>query len=351
MAKIPKTERLLNLVSFLLKSRRPVGLEEIRKSVVGYGEGGASRASVERRFERDKATLRDLGVPLEFVGADTAGGPGYLIRREAYFLPRVELAPAEAAILAAVGRLAMTGAAGPISDALASALRKLEFDSPFPGEIRQTLEEHFLFQPPEAEAHPREQAKLRELTAAVLGRHEVRFTYYALSEDRVSKRSVAPYGLGFAGGHWYLVGHDRDREAVRSFRVDRIRSEVKRFHPNAARPEFAVPQGFRIADYVGLPPWLFGKAKETSVRIRFDREVAFMVRLRPAPGDEWETEPEGTEVLTRRVTNPDALVTWVLGFGRHAEVVEPEGFRDQVIERLRRIEQLHRESSGRKGQS
>ena len=349
--KISKTERLLNLVSFLLKSRRPVDLAEIRKSVVGYGEGRASEASVERRFERDKATLRDLGVPLEFAGADEAGGPGYMVRREAYFFPRMELSPTEAAILAAVGRLAMTGAAGPISDALASALRKLQFDSPFPGGIRQTMEEHFLFQPPEAETHPREQAKLRELTGAVLGRHEVRFTYYALSEDRVSKRLVAPYGLGFAGGHWYMVGHDRDREAVRCFRVDRIRSEVKRRRPNAARPEFAVPEGFRIADYVGVPPWLFGKAKAITVRIRFDREVAFMVRLRPAPGDEWETEPDGAEVLTRRVTNPDALLTWVLGFGCHAEVVEPEEFRNQVIERLRRIEQLHGGSAEGGGRS
>ena len=76
-----------------------------------------------------------------------------------------------------------------------------------------------------------------------------------------------------------------------------------------------------------------------------------MVRLRPAPGDEWETEPDGAEVLTRRVTNPDALLTWVLGFGCHAEVVEPEEFRNQVIERLRRIEQLHGGSAEGGGRS
>ena len=68
-----------------------------------------------------------------------------MIPREAYFLPRLQLTPSEAAILALAGRFLLAGAAGPVSDALRSALRKLQFDSPIPGEIRETAEEHFLF--------------------------------------------------------------------------------------------------------------------------------------------------------------------------------------------------------------
>lgn len=349
MAKIRKTERLLNLVSFLLKSRWPVSLTAIRDSVVGYGESSVSPASVERRFERDKAALRDLGVPLKFVSDEEPGGSGYMIPREAYFLPHVEFDAAEAAILAAAGKLAMTGAAGPVSDALASALRKLQFDSPIPGEIRRTAEERFLFQTPGAASNPVEQANLRELTAAVLARHKVRFTYYTIGQDRVGTREVAPYGLGFSGGHWYLAGRDRDRDAVRCFRVDRIRGQAKRLHPSATQPEFSVPDDFRVSDHVGVPPWLFGQAKRpaTAVRIRFDPEVAFMVRLRPAAGDKWATEPDGAEVLTRTVTNPDAMIPWALGFGRRAEVLAPEDLRARVTERLQAIARLHAGKAGK----
>ena len=341
MERIRKSERLLNLVAFLLKSRRPVGLAEIRESVVGYKATQVSAASVERRFERDKATLRELGVPLRFTREEELGGPGYVIPRDAYFLPRIELAPAEVAVLAAAGKLALSGAAGPVFDALASALRKLRFDSPIPGQIRQTAEEHFLFQTTEAEGNPAEQTNLRELTSAVLARRVVRFTYYTIGDDRIGKRVVEPYGLGFADGHWYLAGHDRDRDAVRIFRVDRVRGEIRRIHPDATRPEFQVPKDFRIADHVGVPPWLFGKAKKTMVRIRFDTDVAFMVRLRPATGDRWQDESDGAMILTRRVTNLDALLNWVLGFGRHAEVLEPPAFRERVIGQLQAVMAMH----------
>jgi len=342
MAKISKSERLLNLVAFLLKSRRPVTPGEIRRCVLGYEESaGTSAGAVERKFERDKATLREIGVPIKYVPEDHPGGPGYTIPRDAYFLPRIEFSPSEASLLAVAGRYALAGTAGPVSEALDSALRKLQFDSPIPGEARETAEEHFLFQASPAQSDPRMAARLRELTAAVLNRRAVRFTYHAMADDRTRRRIVEPYGLGFAEGHWYLVAYDRRRKGVRSFRVDRIQGEVKRVHPYATRPEYAVPDDFRIQDYLGVPPWLFGSKKKTTVRIRFDSDVAFMVRLRPAPGDEWEDAPDGGGTLTRRVTNPNALLPWTLGFGRHAVVLDPPEFRSLVIERLREIAARH----------
>jgi predicted DNA-binding transcriptional regulator YafY len=349
MAAIAKSERLLNLVSFLLKARRPVSLAEIRTSVVGYEAGAASAASVERRFERDKAALRELGIPLSFADEDEPGGPGYVIPREAYFLPHVTLSPAEAAILAATGKLAMTGAAGPVSDALDSALRKLQFDSPIPGEVRQTAEEHFLFQTTETHADPRHEQNLKEFTTAVLARRVVQFTYYTIGDDRTEQREVAPYGLGFAAGHWYLVGFDRNREDIRTFRIDRVRSEIKRLRPNRTRAEFEAPADFRIQDYVGVPPWLFRRTRRTTVRIRFSNEIAFMVRLRPAPGDAWEDKPDGSAVLTRLVSNSSALLNWVLRFGRHAEVIDPPEFRQCVAEKLQAVMARHASRTGKGG--
>lgn len=351
MAKIPKHERLLNLVSFLLKARRPVRPSEIREKVDGYRDETASPASVERRFERDKAALRELGVPLQYLEEDVLGGPGYVIPRDAYFLPRIELTPAEAAILSAAGRFAIQGAAGPVSDALRSAVRKLQFDAPSPGDIRGTVEENFLFHRRKPEGKRSEQAILGDLTSAVLARRTVRFTYYSITRDTVGRRVVEPYGIGFANGHWYLAGYDRDREDVRVFRVDRIRKDVKRVHPDATRPEFDVPADFRIEDHVGVPPWAFGKAQPVPVRMRFDADVAFMVQMRPGPGDKWQTHDDGSATLTRRAASLDSLLTWVLGFGRHVEVLDPPTFREQVVDALKRMAAMHRGKPAKGGRA
>jgi len=343
MASIPKSERLLNLVSFLLKVRRPAGIAEIKARVDGYRDSEASPSSIDRSFERDKASLRELGIPIEYVEDRDSGRFGYVIPRDAYFLPRIALTSDEAALLSAAGRFAMEGAAGPVSDALRSAVRKLQFDSPRAGSVRGTAEERFLFHRGGGEKPLADPDALRALTSAAMTRRTVRFRYYAMGADAVARRSVNPYGIGYSGGHWYLAGYDRGRKGIRVFRIDRIRGEVRRVHPDATLPEFDVPDDFRVEEHVGVPPWLFGeKSKRTKVRIRFDADVAFMVRMRPDPGDKWHTEKDGSGTLTRVVTNPDALLNWALGFGRHAEILEPAEFRERIAATLRAMADRHR---------
>ncbi len=344
MAAMSKNERLLNLVSFLPKARNPLSFARVRTSVIGYDDPKPEPGVVERRFERDKAGLRELGVPLKYIAEEEAGpdGPGYMIERDAYFLPRVQLAPAEAALLAGAARFALAGAAGPVSEAITSAIRKLQFDSPIPGEIRETAEQRLLFSRRPAGADSQEQRNLEELTSAVLNRRAVSFAYYGIGSDRVQRRAVEPYGIGFSAGHWYLVGQDSDRNDIRIFRTDRIRGLIKRRRLDSTRPEFDLPADFRVQDYVGVPPWLFGKARRITVKVRFDEDVAFMVRMHPSPGDKWASAGDAA-ILTRQATHLDALLHWVLGFGHHAQVLEPPEFRAQVIEALRATARLHSE--------
>ena len=60
---IPQAERLLNLVIALVNTTAPMTKEQVRASVAGYDDG-ASTEAFERRFERDKDILRDLGVQI-----------------------------------------------------------------------------------------------------------------------------------------------------------------------------------------------------------------------------------------------------------------------------------------------
>ena len=81
MADIPREERLLNLLSALVSARAPLPFSEIRGRVSGYDDD-ASEDALEKRFDRDKADLRRLGVPLEFVIEDEFGRSGYRVERE-----------------------------------------------------------------------------------------------------------------------------------------------------------------------------------------------------------------------------------------------------------------------------
>src|ERR1700760_1919982 len=104
-----RAERLVNLVICLLSTRQFLTAERIRDAVPGYGPGDGRRATDEafkRMFERDKAELRDLGIPLEPGRNSTFDSEdGYRIRRRDYELPPIEFDAAEAAAVGLAARL------------------------------------------------------------------------------------------------------------------------------------------------------------------------------------------------------------------------------------------------------
>src|SRR4051812_5263238 len=104
-----RTERLVNLVICLLSTRRFLTAAQIAATVPGYEHDAAdprAHEAFQRKFERDKSELRDLGVPLE-TGTSSVfdAEPGYRIARRDYALPDIHLEPQEAAALGMAARL------------------------------------------------------------------------------------------------------------------------------------------------------------------------------------------------------------------------------------------------------
>jgi len=339
MARIPKTERILNLIAFLLKPRVPVPWSDIKGNVIGYDDD-ADAASLERRFERDKEFLRSLGVPVEYVPPDEFGRSGYIIEKQAYFLPRIDITPEDAAVLS-LARQLMPEGVSPLSDSLDSALRKIRFDAPAVPDFAATLEEMRLVEHKKALAANEERTNVGTLVQAILDNKRVKFDYYTISRDKTSSREVEPYGLGFTRGAWYLVGHCLKRGEVRVFKVGRIKGRVRFSSPDGEGPDFVLPEDFNLSDYVGLPPWKLRAAKPLMVKVRFDDTVGWM-----AAEDLSERSPAGTfsvekTTMTLHVTDVDAFVRWVLGFGTHAVVVSPASVRWRVIEEIQAVKALY----------
>jgi proteasome accessory factor B len=303
-------ERLLNLLTLLLESPRPITFERIRELIPGYQHGDV--ASAKRMFERDKDLLRDAGVPIELQHTDIwEVEQGYAIAKERYYLPELTFTAEELAALFVVATGAGTDDAG-------AAVQKLSL-----GAEAGTLAR--LASGPQVGTVEPAADHLQAVAAALFERRAVRFGYRR-ADGEEETRTVDPFGLAFRSGAWYLVGHDRDRDAVRAFRVSRMTTAPKDAGPGAAPPD-----GFRPAEHVQTP----GEEAGGSARVAFTERVSWWA-LSSVPGAH-QVGPErpGWVEAEVPVASEQAFVAWVAGFGSDARLLEPEGIREGLVEHLR----------------
>jgi len=299
-----RVERLVNLTATLLDTRRPLSLEELAERLEpAYPTEKSAR---RRAFERDKETLRDLGVPVTVETVDGLGGePGYRIRPDDYYLPDLGLTADErAALHVAITAVRLVGGAG------REGLRKL---GGFEGTAAVPLAE--------LEATP----ALPDLFDAVTKRRVVSFEY------RGEPRRLEPYGVVHRFGHWYVVGRDQERQAPRAFRVDRI--EGAPAYGDAAA--FVSPPDVDPAEYLRADPLTYGDEQPVQAQVLVDASRAAWVVDELGEAVVTERRADGAVVVELSVVNRSAFRTWVLGLLEHAEVLAPEELRRDVVEWLR----------------
>lgn len=321
--RIPKRERLMNLVSALLASDEPVAFREIAGRVIGYDDPAGSEA-LEKRFDRDKADLRRLGIPIEYVQSEGIDKSGYVINRGEVFQQRVTFTPQEHLLLAIAGRVgaAATGG-GALEEALKSALRKLAVDLDGADPLDDLAPVTVLRA---GSGDPRTLENLSALSQAVTANRSVRFSYWSLHAETAESRDVDPYGLGSSHGAWYLAGWCHLRESVRVFRISRIEGQVQ-IVGSEKRRAFEVPHDFRIEDHVGKEAWELGDGQPVTVRLSVEPAVATEGLL---PGARAVGSEGGRPLLEVDVRRPGALVPWLLARGGDVAVLEPESLRDAV---------------------
>jgi proteasome accessory factor BC len=149
----------------------------------------------------------------------------------------------------------------------------------------------------------------------------------------MAERTVNPYALLSDNGVWYLVGHDLDRDAARTFRVSRIRGEIRL----ATRRErdFRLPEDFDVEEYRVRPPWQIGEPVGEA-RIEVGGDTAWW--LERVYGQRGRLE-NGTFV-TEYASLP-LLASWILRQDGRAVPVEPAALRKHVAEGLRRVRKAH----------
>lgn len=329
--RIPKRERLMNLVSALLASRDPVPFREIVGQVIGYDDPAGDEA-LEKRFDRDKADLRRLGIPIEYMSSDDGTRAGYVVPRDDVFQQKVTFTPQEHLLLAIAGRVgaAATGG-GALEEALKSALRKLAVDLVGPDPLDDVAPITVLRARSGA---PEILGNLSALSRAVSGNRRVRLRYRSVSSGEELVREVDPYGLGLAYGAWYLAGFCHLRGAIRLFKVCRIVGTVEVRGGEGSSPVFRVPDDFRLEDHVGREAWDLGDGRPEIVRLSVDPAA---VTAGVLPGARTVGAQNGRMLLEVEVRRPRALVPWVLSRGGEVEIVEPIALREAVRDEAARL--------------
>jgi proteasome accessory factor B len=168
------------------------------------------------------------------------------------------------------------------------------------------------------------------LTEAVMSSQLVEFDYLSLRARKPERRCVAPYHLACINNQWYLIAHDQTRRELRTFALTRI-DGVKKL-----RISFERPPDFSVSKMLSGSFAAFEAGKTERVRIRFDSFAARLVSER-----QWHKSQEirpigqaGIELTMQVGVAPD-LESWILGWGNHAEVIEPVDLRDRISGTIR----------------
>ena len=322
-----KLIRQLSLVAFLMAERRPLTARDIKQTVEGYSE--MSDEAFARRFYSDRAELIALGVPLDSQRDEFTGEELYTLRPEEYFLPQLELSDEEFAALQTClylleGRFAY-------AEPLRLALQNLALGRP--GLEGPPVETAVRVDVVDPDYSPEMAGRLTKLENAISKQRTVKFTYWALSTDSVSERTLNPYALYSDNGTWYVVGWDHDREDQRTFRVSRIRGDI-RFATRRER-DFRAPEDFDVDAYRGRPAWQVGEPTGTAA-IELTPDTAWWVqRTLPGRGD----LEDG--VFTTPYADLTQLAAWVLRQEGRARPLEPAELVELVQDGATRVVERH----------
>ena len=291
-----RTEKLVSLTYALITTRVGYTRAQLREMVDDYA--GLSDEAFERKFERDKETLRNLGVVLADARGRGEGQwmPGDVDRRyrilpDEYPLPPLPLEPDEAALL---GLAASVVAGGGLGRQAKRAADRLGFD---------TASLHPILSPTvDAEGE-----LLEPLVRFVALGTPIRFTY-TTADGGTSERTVVPWGLGHRHGHWYLAAGDVKRDGERLFRLDRMSGKLAQ---HAAKAEDYLPEAYGRPEH-------FSMARELD---RLERSEAGKVALLEA-----ELGAGGTLLAraTERTHLPDGTVRLRLAYA------DTQGFASEI---------------------
>ncbi|WP_243841807.1 WYL domain-containing protein [Salinibacterium sp. ZJ77] len=322
---VPAEDRQFSLVLALLATESGLTKAEILQTVRGYAQdhaAGVDPASLDRKFERDKESIRELGVPIETVSliGDESDNHNlrYRIPKGAYDLPDdVRFTSDEVALLNLAARVWQEGSLSGESRRALTKLRALGIstDDPLIGFAPRIRLREESFEP---------------LSQAIDKRIAVRFSYLKPGEERARQREVYPLALVQYEGRWHLSAVELASGADRTFLLRRIVGGVT---PLSQQPPHERTGDHSAAAVAGLDAvW---QANEAEILVHAGSDAASRLTHRRG------TAEIGPDTLRVHYLDEAIFADELAGFGPEVQVLSPATLRDAVIARLKATVDAH----------
>jgi proteasome accessory factor B len=258
-------------------------------------------------FERDKAALRDLAIPVETKPVDLFHDDvlGYRINRSDWLMPEITLTTQERAYLSLA---ASAWQNAQLSTAAKQAVSSVD-----------AREQNSDISVPVSLAKGRRH--ITEILAAIANGKTVAFEYVGLNQSEVVKRTIDPWRALLHSGHWYLVGFDQEKGEVRTFRTDRIVGDLVETKHDILE---SMPSDFDLSAIT--ESWEHSEKDATiaSVLVRPGRAASLRVLATSCEiGDEWD-------VLTIPYHHESQLVGLIASACDVARVKAPQSLHNSV---------------------
>jgi predicted DNA-binding transcriptional regulator YafY len=290
-------------------------------------------AGLELAFGVGRATVeRDIRILSQWGSIERKDG--YFAIKQMQFLPTT-FTPSEALSLVLAGSLAADRISLPNSDALSTALEKI--DALLPEQVESMVKKMRkrvsigikLVRDCDADV-------MDMLSSAISFHNPINIAYHVAARGELTQRKVDPYGLTFRFGAWYLIGFCHLRESIRTFGLDRIRSI------SVTDEHFRYPKDFDLEEYLKRGWSLQSDWSPCCIRLRFCRELAGWIEgCTFHPQQKITREKDGTAIFEVNISGWEEIKHWVLGFGDRVEVLEPAELRDAVADTAARMARIY----------
>jgi len=323
---VNRTERLLDLITYLLNAKEPVSWRKIKNHFPEDYARGVEESN-QRKFERDKAELISLGIPIDYQGGSEVQKEGYLIQKDNLFLPEIEFKPNEFSLLMLSAGAVRENESFPYRDQLESALHKIislqKHIHPAPQELAISY--------PQRNRRGAHSSFIQKIQDALDRRKSITIQYHAFSTGEKTKRDVDPYGLIFRKGKWTLVAWDHLREDIRTFVVPRI-EELQVNQRKPGTPDYDIPGDFTLQAYQDQQPWelRIHEPVQVTIQISEHRVNELMPQLSKAMN-------LGQGTFQLQVTNRSGLVSWILSQKTDVQVLAPAEFNERICDVLQAL--------------
>ncbi len=160
--------------------------------------------------------------------------------------------------------------------------------------------------------------------------HRLRLVYRSQKSQQVNEYIIEPYALAFRRHSWYMLGYCPQYDRVIQMKLIRILSAVD------TGETFEPPTGFSVNDYFAWSWESWGGGEPVKVMVRFASEIAQMItEVKRHPTQKVYPQRDGSVVFEVTVSGLEEIAAWIMGFGKHAVVLEPDELREYVRNHVR----------------